>query len=109
MMSGFALGLGHRLGLATALGNQSLIHRRRRELGRAMSLLGESERIFRELGQPLELAKALVNRAMLLGEAGQVEEALALLREAYEIATEHGFAGEARKIRAFLERIAEAM
>lgn len=101
--------LGHRLGVAIALGNQALVHRRRREPGRAMSLLDESERVFRALGQSLELTKILVNRAMLVGEAGHVEEALALLRESYEIATEHGFEGEARKIKAFLERIVQAI
>ncbi len=80
-------------GLQIPLGNQANILHRQGDLGGAMALYKEQERICRELGDPDGLQISLGNQATILSTRGDLDNAMALMKEQERICRELGALG----------------
>ncbi len=98
--------LGNKETLQVLLINQAGILYALDDLDGAMKLNKEAERICRELGNPEGLATSLLNQVLLMSDKWhRLEDVLPLAEEAYRLASEHGHAALAHRIKEILDHL----
>lgn len=86
------------------LANQALVHWERRELDRALELLGDQERICRELDDLGGVAISLADQGLIMRDRGDDSGAQVKLQEALDIARGAELSGLVQRIEWRLRR-----